>query len=85
VAPHALSWSNDAYYRWEIRGRTLWAFNWEHARTLLDYLASKDREPSRFGKFGYYLRKLPKEIIVARSRDEVVRAISDTLLKGKRR
>src|SRR4051812_26037825 len=43
LGAHDLSWPDDAYYKWDIRGHTLWACNREHAQVLLAFLGSKER------------------------------------------
>jgi hypothetical protein len=76
VAPHDLAWPDDAYYRWDVRGHTLWAWSAEHAVALRDYLASEDRDRARYGEFAGFLRELPKEFLTAKVRDEAVKRIS---------
>ena len=66
----------DAYYRWDAPGRTLWAWSAEHAVALRDYLASEDRNRATYGEFQGFLRKLPKEFLTAKVRDEAVKRIS---------
>jgi hypothetical protein len=76
VAAHDLVWPKDAYYQWDIRGRTLWACSAGHALALRDYLASDDRDPARYGEFERSLRHLPKEFLTAKVRDEAVKRIA---------
>jgi len=76
IAAHDLSWPEDAYYRWEIRGHTLWAWSAEHAVALRDYLASEDRDRAAYGEFEGTLRRLPKDFLTAKVRDEAVKRIS---------
>jgi hypothetical protein len=80
---YEVSWPADAYYQWNIRGHTLWAFNHDHARVLLEFIASKERDEMRFPRYRHSLRKLPTEFIIAKVRDDVVRAISRTLEADK--
>ena len=74
---HRLEWPADAYYQWDIRGVTLWAWCTEHACVLLGFLAASERDVARFPGWG--LHKLPREIISAKNRDEVVKRITATL------
>ena len=76
---HDIAWPDEAYYRWNIRGHTLWACNREHAQVLLAFLGSKERDPSRFPGYVKSLRKLPSEFISTKVRDDIVKAISRTL------
>src|SRR5437868_2978132 len=48
---YEVSWPADAYYQWEIRGHSLWAYNRKHARVLLEFIGSKERDPSRFSGY----------------------------------
>ena len=79
---HDISWPDEAYFRWDIRGHTLWACNREHAQVLLAFLGSKERDPSRFPGYVKSLRKVPKEFISAKVRDDIVKAITRTLEDG---
>jgi hypothetical protein len=72
-------WPADAYYQWNIRGHTLWAYNRDHARALLEFITSKERDETRFPLYSRSLRKLPTEFITAKVRDDIVKAISRTL------
>jgi hypothetical protein len=76
VAAHDLAWPDDAYYQWEVRGQTLWAWSAEHAVALREYLASEDRDPTVYGEFADALRHLPKRFLTAKVRDEAVTKIS---------
>jgi hypothetical protein len=79
IEAHDIAWPDEAYYKWDIRGQTLWACNREHAQVLLDFLGSKGRDASRHPGYVRSLRKLPKEFISAKVRDDIVKAISRTL------
>ncbi len=79
---HKLMWPDDAYFQWDIRGRTLWAWNGEHARALLQFIGGTERDETQFS-YGWSLRKLPTEFISAKVRDLVVKKISDTLREGR--
>ncbi len=79
VKAENVSWPDDAYYRWDIRGNTLWACNREHAEVLLAFLGSKERDESHFPGYEKSLRKLPTEFISAKVREDIVKAISRTL------
>ena len=84
VAAHELSWPADAYFRWEIRGTTLWAWSAEHARVLRTFIAGTERDPRRFPYHAGSLWRLPKEIIAAKSREIVVRHITRSLKQDGR-
>ena len=79
IGVHDLAWPRDAYYQWEIRGHTLWAWSSEHAVVLRDYIGSDDRDASRYGEYAHALRHLPKEFLTAKVRSEAVKRISQSL------
>ncbi|HYJ79628.1 MAG TPA: hypothetical protein VEW03_08520 [Longimicrobiaceae bacterium] len=80
VPTHRLAWPDDAYFRWSLRGRTLWAWDAEHARVLLHYVESTLRDSGRYGG-GYRrsLEKLPAVFLAARNRAPVGSRIRRTL------
>jgi len=76
-----IEWPKDAYYRWDIRGFILWAMNEDHARALLEYIGSAERDPSRFPDFAWLMKKLPRTVTSAKARERVVKLIAATLAK----
>jgi hypothetical protein len=82
VAAHELTWPDEAYYQWDIRGYRLWAWSQKHARILLAFLGNMERDPERFPGYQLMLRKLPKEVTSAKVRDLIVKEISRTLENG---
>jgi len=76
---YEVSWPADAYFQWDIRGHILWAYNREHARVLLEFIGSKERDEMRYPRYRDSLRKLPSELISAKVRDDVIKAIKRTL------
>ena len=73
---HVLTWPEDAWWQWSIRGRMLWAWDREHAGQILDYVRATDRPPrSTYGPLG----SLPSHFLSAKVREAVVKAISRTL------
>lgn len=72
-------WPEDAWFRWEIRGHLLWAYNRAHAQVLLDFLSAKERKEQNYGDYRKGLERLPREIISAKIRPLVVKRISQTL------
>lgn len=79
IAAHELAWPEDAFYRWDIRGHTLWAWSAEHAVAIRNYLASDHRDPASHSEFEGALRHLPKELLTAKVRDAAVERISRSL------
>ncbi|MEA2574939.1 MAG: hypothetical protein QOH93_2237 [Chloroflexia bacterium] len=85
VAEYTLRWPHDAYYQWDIRGNTLWAFNLEHARVLGEFLGSKDRDVTRFPQYARSLMKIPGELLSAKVRDDIATEISNILRREAKR
>ncbi|HVG00907.1 MAG TPA: hypothetical protein VND68_13795 [Chloroflexia bacterium] len=79
VKEHRLRWPQDAFYQWEIRGNTLWAFNVEHAYVLKDFLGGKERDVTRFPQYARSLIKMSGELLSAKVRDQVAKEIEATL------
>jgi hypothetical protein len=80
VVSHRLQWLEDAYWRWRVRGRTLYAWNEEHARVLLDYIHARLRDPHRYGtRYRKHLQRLPAALLDARVRDRLAGQIAETL------
>jgi hypothetical protein len=79
IAVREVAWPEDAYFQWDIRGHTLWAWNREHAQVLLDFLGSKERDENKYGRYERNLRKLPSALISSKVRSLVVRRITETL------
>jgi hypothetical protein len=79
IAIREVTWPEDAYFQWDIRGHTLWAWNREHAQVLLDFLGSKERDESKYGWYAKGLSKLPGELISSKVRGLVVKRIKETL------
>ena len=79
VGVHVLRWPADAFFHWNVRGTPLWAWDVEHARVLLEYIGSLQRDPFRHGAYRRSLQKLPAAILAARSRETVSRKIRETL------
>ncbi len=80
-AAHRLTWPDDAYFQWPIRGSLLWAWSADHARVLLAYLGSLQRDPTQFPGYEVSLEQLPKAVITAKARAQVVKQIALTLAK----
>jgi hypothetical protein len=74
VAVHQLDWSHDAFYRWDIRGTILWAWNKAHALDILHYIESSERQPEKFA-YCYWLKRLPRPTLSAKVRDLIVKRI----------
>lgn len=83
-AKHRLDWPTDAFYRFELREGLLWAWTFDHASALADFIESKERDPGQHGYF-LFLRHIPKEFLDRRCRDRVVREIRKKIGGQQRR
>lgn len=72
---HQLNWPQDAYWQWEIRGDTLWAWDRDHAESILAYV-QETRRPARTSLL---LRYIPSHFLSAKVRDLVVQKITRSL------
>ena len=84
VAQHTLRWPHDAYYQWQIRGNTLWAFNLEHARVLGEFLGGKERDVTRYPQYARNLMKIPGDLLSARVREDVTKEVNATLRREEK-
>jgi hypothetical protein len=84
VGTHHLHWPEDAYYQWVVRGRLLWAWSTEHARVLLAFLGSDERDAATYPAYAQSLRNLPKHVLPAKVRPRIVKLITQSLDDGDR-
>jgi hypothetical protein len=75
-----LDWPADAYWRWEVRGETLWAWDEAHARAILAYVSQAIR-PSRRAPS---LRYVPSHFLSAKVRDLVVKLVTESLERERK-
>ena len=74
---HVLSWPEDAWWRWEVRGRLLYARNRQDALRILAFVRQKLR-PKRW--FRSSLGHVPTHFLTEQVRDEVVSRMQRSLL-----
>lgn len=72
---HRLSWPEDAFWHWQIRGQSLWAWDRDHALAILDYVRQTHRAVRRSPRMRY----IPSFFFGASVRHEVVRALEKRL------
>ncbi len=79
---HELQWPQHAFYRVNIGTSCLWAVNRADMLELRSYVASKDRRQMyRSGAAHWASRYLPRDVILAKSRQRVVDAIDGLLAR----
>ena len=76
-----ISWPENAYWKFNIKGQVLWAWSRDHAREIALFLKSKERKPFKF-RFIASLHHIPKHFKLAKNRDIVIRQIERKLNEG---
>ena len=69
-----LNWKKDVYWKFEIKGKVLWAWNLEHSLAILEYIDSKERKQIG-GKYSSSLLHIPEFFKLAKNREIVVKKI----------
>ncbi len=72
---HELKWPDDAWWQWDIRGKTLWAYDLTHTRKLLEHIKSELR-PARVDE---ELKHLPSHFLSAKVRPVITKKIEEVL------
>lgn len=75
-----LSWPKDAYFKCEIKGKVLWAFNREHLISLRDFIES-DTRVTADKYYQYFLRKIPSIFLNRKNRKEVVKKLNKLIFQ----
>lgn len=75
---HQLKWPEDAYYQIEYKGEILWAFHQESAAELKEFIASKDRDRSKY-RWATFLLHVPTIFLKENARDSIVRKLAKLL------
>ena len=77
---HRLEWPKDAWFQFDYRSTVLWAFNRESALELRDFIASDQRDRSKY-RWESFLSHVPKEFLARGARADVVELL-DRLLSA---
>ena len=72
---HKLTWPDDAFWQWEIKGELLWAWNRQHAQVIFEYINESIKPP----RYSYYLRYVPSHFLSSKVRELVVKKMELTL------
>lgn len=73
-----LNWPDDAFYKVDHLGQSLWAFNRDHLQSMRDYIASEDRDRSRHA-YPLALMKIPSVFLTTKARGPMVKKIDKAL------
>jgi hypothetical protein len=81
---HLLAWPADAYYRIDTPAGELWAYTLAHLVEIRKCIAG-DRARRAAYDHGHPVHKLPKEFLLKRHRERVLRAVDELLLPRRKR
>ncbi len=72
----AIHWPQDAYWKCEVKGKILWAWSLEHAKVLLSYIQSSDRDEKSYPGYLASLLHLPTHFKLASNREAATRSLN---------
>lgn len=78
VKEKLINWERDAYWKFEIKGNVLWAWNIEHAQAILEFIALKDRKQLT-SKYALSFLHIPEFFKLAKNREHVIKKIKRAL------
>lgn len=82
-AKHILRWPENAFYKTEVRGQTLWAWDRDQAEALRAYIASTGRKFTGIARTHFwFLRHVPKHFLEVKHRTEALKKLDRLLAKG---
>ena len=70
-----LNWSQDAYWKCDVKGRILWAWSLEHTKVLLNYIKFSDRDEKAYPGYLSSLLHLPTHFKLAKNRKVVIKSL----------
>ncbi len=77
-----LQWPVDAFYQGNVKGKTLWAWNLEHAQAIKAFILSVDRN-YRDSKYSSALYHLPDHFKRSKNRDACVKILDKMIAKSR--
>ncbi len=77
-------WPCDAYWKCDVKGKTLWAWSLDHTKVLLDYVKSPQRDEKAYPGYLAALWHLPTHFKLAKNREAAVKSLSK-LIKAEKR
>jgi len=76
-----LSWPEDAFWKFDVKGKILWAWSKEHSQEILEYLNSSKRDEFQYKNTAALLH-IPKHFKLAKNRSLAVKKIRNELQKN---
>jgi len=77
-----VNWERDAYWKFDIKGRILWAWNLEHVVAILEFIKSKNRKQIN-KELPFSFLHIPEFFKLAKNRETVVRKITRGIKKNE--
>ncbi len=75
-----IEWPVDAFYRGEVKGKLLWAWNKEHLIAIRDFIESADRN-YRGVKYSSALYHLPEHFKISKNKDACLKTLNKMITK----
>ena len=81
--PQSFAFPDDFYFTADVAGVKLWARNPNHLSIIREYIAAKDRgnDCTRNYRNPGVVTKLPRELVLGKNRDAVLKAIDRLMAK----
>ncbi len=76
-----INWEKDAYWKFNIKGKILWAWNLEHAIAILEFIKSKNRKQTN-RELPFSFLHIPEFFKLAKNRETVIRKITKTIKRN---
>lgn len=77
-----LQWPVDAFYSGNVRGKTLWAWNLEHAQSIKAFILSIDRNYKKY-QYSSALYHLPDHFKLAKNRGACYKTLDKMITKDR--
>ena len=75
-----INWPRDAYWKCEVKGKTLWTWSLEHTKVLLDYIQSPQRNEKAYPGQLAALWHLPTHFKLAKNREVAIKSLRKLIM-----
>ena len=73
-------WPVDAFYCGEVKGKVLWAWNFEHVKAIKDFISSIDRNYKKY-QYPSSLYHLPEHFKLSKNKEACLKALNKMIKK----
>lgn len=80
-----IHWPENAFWKCEVKGKTLWAWSLEHAQVLLEFIQSTTRDVHAHPAYASSLLHLPSHFKLAKNRASALAALRRLIGKSNSR